>query len=235
MFADIEKQYKKLLFFRKFDVGYWIIAAITIIINYILYRSLSFKKFTNFIVPLLVFSIAYFVLEFCRLRKRHSNMSFCHFWKDRHQILVDERINKLLYVLKEYHCQTKEEITLILNHFRGERSRKVSTGYILPWISSWIGVASFLLGAYDKKTSKVNFSLIVEIGVNATIIILYPFIFYILYKMIVHDSTLTKNNRRKSLIEDLIYIILHYDDYKHILLEEDNSPSLLPNNKKDTK
>lgn len=241
MFADIEKEYKKCIKTESnFDLYYWIIAIIILIIDGVFYyivRSsvlLSWMITGLSILTLLIAIFLYFLFMFLHLKKTNKEIKGIHSFKVFLQIEIRrERMKQLASILREYGITTKDDIQCLIDYLYHLMPVKVSVGNTATWISVCVAIASLFLNASNETGT--NFENVAISLANAINFLVIPFIITECFKSVFKTSTLFYNRRRSLLLDDLLYFKIHYIDYKHILLEEDNSPSLLQNNKKDTK
>lgn len=218
MFDDIEKQYKKDLFIRKVEIVYFVSFGVSFLIFFFLYQF--YFQNANFYLKCILFS---FSLIFTALlsylymymgKKKSKSPSILSYIRKTYE----DRIKNLLLVLKNYEVTTKEDISLIKENFYQKKNDLPS----FTTMATYLSTVAALLSLFK--------------GTNFLLIILFIFLFlYFIFKYTFRESYIMKKNLYESIIEDLINILLYYDDYKHILFEEGNSPSLLPNSKKDTK
>ncbi len=232
MFKDIVKEYQKGISTEKFfDLYYWIIAIIILMIDGVLFFKVQLSigfSWLVVIISFLVLSLAvlfYMLYQFLHLKGKNKDITEFHGFKTALQSNIKtDRIQNLLYVLKDYHFKTKEDIQYMIDYLYHQLPIKVKGGSFATWISAWIAIASLLLAA--SNINETNFELVVICFSYSTIFLIIPYIAIAFCKFLFNHSPFFHNKQRDLLLEDLIYIQLYYDDYKHILLEEVDSPSL---------
>lgn len=222
MFQDIEKKYKKTFKERQFNILYWIIATILIILYVIFQDALKSKEFILFSV-LFVFIIIYFVTDYFKTIKHAKKINGFK----QHVILYAEetrkqQLNNLIASLRFYNFKTKNDLKLAIDYFNNQKPIKMESSFLAWIVSASLTVASFVEIAYDKDTHSIDYTkLSVIFGSTLGIIFIFIVIFAF-FKITFKFSYFSKESIQSELVDDLTYIYMNFNKYKNQLTKNKN-------------
>lgn len=224
MFSEIEKQYKKGLQQRRFLAYYWPWAILIVATAILLDFGLGYNRWLVYgcaVLTLLILVLIFFMRDLHR-----ASRSF-HTVRDSKGITAkksayfaaddERRISMLADDLARHHINTKDDLALTLSYYQGRLPENTRPN-LLSWIlTAVITLVSIVVVAYDDSIGTINLRKLIPIffsTVTVAAIILTPFI---IARII---SALISNSRSKVetiLVEDLAYIYVNYEKYRHQL------------------
>lgn len=217
MFQDIEKQYKKSFKERQFNIFYWSIATILIILYIIFQNALKSKEFILFSI-LFVFIIIYFATDYYETIKNTKKIKGFK----QHVILYAEetrkqQLNNLIASLKFYNFKTKNDLKLAIDYFNNQRPITIESSFLAWIVSASLTIASFIEIAYDKETLSIDYTKLSIISESTLGIIFIFIVIFAFFKITFKFSYFSKKSIQSELVDDLTYIYMNFDKYKNQL------------------
>ena len=213
MFKDIEKIYLKKNKERKFNIYYWKIASIFIILSFF------FKDYFNhhlllILLEFILIIFRYFIKDYIKETKAlDKSKNF------KENILIysnqieKKRIEELIKSLKNNNFKTKYDIKIAIDYFNN-KTVKIESNFLAWFVSAILTISSFIEIAYDSTTQNLDFTKIsIILGSSLGIAILLSILIFI-FNTIIKSAFFTKEKLHSDLSEDLIYIYINYEKYK---------------------
>lgn len=221
MFSDIEREYKKALQQKRFFVYYWPKVVFIVIIAVLCDLGLGVNRWLAYgcTVVVLILLVAYFFLHELRVanktipsvRSAKGISAKIHAYN-----LADDalRIQNLADDLARHDINTKDDLGLTLEYFQ-TRLPSNSRPNLLAWIlTAVITVSSVIIVAYDNALGTVDIQKLISVFVSTAAIALVILTPFILAKFISAGISNSRNKVDTSLVEDLAYIYVHFEDYR---------------------
>ena len=224
MFKNIEKNYKNNLRESKFNKYYWTISLTLIFISLIFKIPNNIKAYFIYI-PLFIFVIIYFGIDFVKITKNYTNNKknkFLTKFKIYIKEVENQNINNLISLLKQYNFKTKNDLKMAIDYYNSEKPIKVESNYLGWIVSIALTLSSFIEIVYNTETQAIDTAKIsVILGSTAGIIIVF-LISIIFLNFFINSVVIPKKRLQSNLSEDLTYIYLNFDKYKNQLSKQNN-------------
>lgn len=223
MFENIKKEYKNNLRESRFNKFYWINASIACVVSLIILKlfnkSLSIFFFYTYIIISL---IMYFYKDYKEVLKKNKEKKI----KKRFKIYIDclhkNHIDNVLTILSKYNFRTKNDLKLGIDYYNKEQPIKLESSF-LGWIVSLaLTLASFIEISYDDSTQTLNFNKLNMILDSVSIYVALIVVPIIVLKFLMNTIFIQKKELYSQLSDDMSYIYINFNKYKHKLSKKGN-------------
>lgn len=224
MFSDIEREYKKALQQNRFFAYYWPKVILVVIIAVICDLALGVNRWMVYgcLVLLLVVLVGlFFVREFYvahrTIKQVHESKGIIA--KVQAYIAADDalRIRNLAIDLAHHGIHTKADLELALGYYQSCLPGN-SRPNLLEWVlTAAVAVSSVIIVAYDDAMGTIDTKKLISVfgsTLAVALIILTPFI---IAKLISASISRSRNKIDTSIVEDLSYICVHFEQFRPIL------------------
>ncbi len=223
MFENIKKEYRSSLKEVKFNKFYWINAIfasiVSLIIAKLFNRSLSiFFCYTYIIISLIVYSHKDYKKALGKSKEKNVIKRF----KIYMDCLCENRIDNVLSILSNYNFRTKNDLKLGIDYYNKEQPTKIESSFLGWVVSLALTLASFIEIAYDDSTQTLNFNKLTTILDSVSIYVALIVIPIIVLKFLMNTIFIPKKEIYSQLSDDMSYIYINFNKYKHKLSKKSN-------------
>lgn len=130
--------------------------------------------------------------------------------------VADDRrhLENLLDDLARHKIQTKDDINLTLNFFQSRLPGNAKPNLIGWVLTAVIALPSIVIVAYDDLIGTINLHKLIPIFASTRVVALIILMPFIIVKIISAVMSISRNKVDTSLVEDLAYIYVHFDEYQ---------------------
>lgn len=130
--------------------------------------------------------------------------------------VADDRrhLENLLDDLARHKIQTKDDINLTLNFFQSRLPGNAKPNLIGWVLTAVIALPSIVIVAYDDLIGTINLHKLIPIFASTRVVALIILTPFIIVKIISAAMSISRNKVDTSLVEDLAYIYVHFDEYQ---------------------
>ncbi len=221
MFSEIEREYKKGLQQKRFLAYYWPCATVVVVLAIVfalVFSSLRWIVYGCAVILFCALVVVFFILEYHYagklFRSVRNSKSFSTKLAAYYAADDKRRIDNLIDDLAQHQIRTKDDLYLTLHYFESRLPRDVKPN-LLGWVlTAVITLSSIVIVAYDSSIDTINLHKLFPIFASTlvvTLIILTP---VIIAKIISTTMSISRNQIDSSLVEDLAYIYVHFEEYQ---------------------
>lgn len=224
MFSEIEREYKKGLQQKRFIAYYWPCAALVVVLAIVfalVFSSLRWLIYGCAVIVFCMLAVAFLVWDYHHAGKlfRSVRLSKTISAKLAAYYLADDkhRIDNLVNDLARHQIQTKDELLLTLKYFQSRLPSDTKPN-LLGWaLTAVITLSSIVIVAYDGSIGTINLHKLIPIFGSTLVVALLILTPVIIAKIISTTMSISRNKIDSSLVEDLAYIYVHFDQYRERL------------------
>ncbi len=221
MFSEIEREYRKGLQQRRFIAYYWPCATSVVILAIVfalVFSPVRWIIYACAVVLLFVLVVIFFLWEYYRISKlfRSVRISKSIATKISAYYAADDkrRLENLVSDLARHKICTKDELSLTLSYFQSRLPGNAKPN-LLGWVlTAVITLSSIVIIAYDSSIDTINLHRLVSVLGSTLVVALIILTPIILAKIISMAMSISHNKTESSLVEDLAYIYVHFDEYR---------------------
>lgn len=226
LFSEIEREYKKGLQQKRFIAYYWPCAALVVVLAIVfalVFSSLRWLIYGCAVIIFCMLAIAFLVWEYHHAGKlfRSVRISKTFSAKLAAYYIADDkrRIDNLVDDLARHQIRTKDDILLTLNYFQTRLPGNTKPN-LLGWVlTAVITLSSIVIVAYDGSIGTINLHRLIPIFGSTLVVALLILTPVIIAKIISTTMSISRNKIDSSLVEDLAYIYVHFDQYHERLVD----------------
>lgn len=221
MFSEIEREYKKGLQQKRFIAYYWPCATLVVILAVVfalVFSSLRWLIYGCAVIIFCILAVAFLVWDYHHAGKlfRSVRISKTFSAKLVAYYLADDkhRIDNLISDLARHQIRTKDDLLLTLNYFQSRLPSDTKPN-LLGWVlTAVITLSSIVIVAYDGSIGTINLHKLIPIFGSTLVVALLILTPVIIAKIISTTMSISRNKIDSSLVEDLAYIYVHFDQYR---------------------
>lgn len=224
MFSEIEREYRKGLQQKRFIAYYWPCATLVVILAIVfalVFSSLRWLIYGCAVIVFCMLVIAFFVWDYHHASKLFrsvrdgknlsARLAAYYIADDSH------RIDHLLNDLARNQITTKDNVKLTLDYFQSRLPGDAKPN-LLGWVlTAVITLSSVVIVAYDSSIGTINLHKLIPIFGSTLVVALIILTPVILAKVISTIMSISRNKLDSSLVEDLAYIYVHFEEYRERL------------------
>lgn len=224
MFSELEKNYQAGLPQKRFLRYYRPRALIIVLATIAVDLSFNFNRWLVYgvmVAVLLILVAIDFGQDYFRTRRDFSHIRSAKTLPEKLSAYIaaddQRRIDNLVIDLRRHHLHTRADILLALQYYERHRRTEAQTS-VLEWVlTAAVAILSLVVVAYDDGAQAIDFAKLVTVltpTFGITLLLLTPFL---IAKLISHGIDSSRTKVDTSLIEDLAYIYVNFDHFRHRL------------------
>lgn len=222
MYEIIEKEFKKNNPYQKYRIYYWVYFFMIFIVMVTLHFIFKINGWILWIILYFVFILSIYVYVKYKTKKYFGKERFK---KDTFKRLLHTYIqnlnsiitDRLVNTLKENNVNNKDKIRILIDYYNKNKPLNTKLNPLEIIASIFVSLASLVVIAYNDITKQLDINTFVYILYYTFIITLFILLPMILIHFIFKSLFLSKEFLNSSLLGELTYIYMNYENYKEKL------------------
>lgn len=219
MYEIIEKEFKKDNPYKKYRIAYWInffaLVIITNLLNIIFKINNCFLAF----ITSLLFLISVFTFIYWKIKKSYNKSEFKKYGfkkllKKYIQNLNATITRNLINTLKENNINSKDKIKILIDYYNRKEPINTKSNFTSVIADFFITIASIVVIAYNDVTGIIETNKFINIISFTFLIAAITIILTLTIKLIFRSIFFSKEYHNSSLLEELTYIYMNYEEYE---------------------
>lgn len=224
MYEIIEKEFKKDNPYKKYRIAYWInffaLVIITNLLNIIFKINNCFLAF----ITSLLFLISVFTFIYWKIKKSYNKCEFKKYGFKKYgfkkslkkyiQNLNATITRNLINTLKENNINSKDKIKILIDYYNRKEPINTKSNFTSVIADFFITIASIVVIAYNDVTGIIETNKFINIISFTFLIAAITIILTLAIKLIFRSIFFPKEYFNSSLLEELTYIYMNYEEYE---------------------